>query len=225
MSTNRFSGIFQASGRQPQVPESPEASQPQSPSKPKAKSKRRKGRKGKAKKAAPKSRSEVSNAPPPAPAKSSNPDYQRTTIYIPKELHRQLKLKSAEKGLEMSDVFTSLLKQWLETPDLDPAEAIYALAHPYILPDPPPKNRIQPATPPKRSARKSTSKDPIAPPDPHPKVSAPEPKSPVRMAQPQPEPPSESPQSSPVSPRSDSVAVVSRLANRAKLAAARRKRP
>lgn len=213
MSTNRFSGIFQASGRQPQAPESPEVAPAPSASQPKAKSKRRKGCKGKAKKADPKRRSELSTAPPPAPAKSSNPDYQRTTIYIPKELHRQLKLRSAETGLEMSDVFTSLLKQWLETPDLDPAEAIYALAHPYILPDPPPKNRIQPATPPKRNARKSAPQDPIAPPDP------------VLIAQSQPDPPSESPQSSSVSPRSDSVAVVSRLANRAKLAAARRNRP
>ena len=225
MSTNRFSGIFQASGRQPQAPESPEVAPAPSASQPQAKSKRRKGRKGTAKKAAPKRRSELSTAPPPAPAKSSNPDYQRTTIYIPKELHRQLKLRSAETGLEMSDVFTSLLKQWLETPDLDPAEAIYALAHPYILPDPPPKNRIQPATPPKRNARKSAPQDPIAPPEPQPKVSPPEPPAPVLIAQSQPDPPSESPQSSSVSPRSDSVAVVSRLANRAKLAAARRNRP
>ncbi|NEP56024.1 MAG: CopG family transcriptional regulator [Symploca sp. SIO2G7] len=46
--------------------------------------------------------------------KGQNPDYMRTTIYLPKSLHRQLKAAALEEEKEMSEVVTELVKQWLE---------------------------------------------------------------------------------------------------------------
>jgi len=47
--------------------------------------------------------------------KSKDPDYQRTTIYMPKALHRELRIAAITEGLEMSDVICDLVKEWLES--------------------------------------------------------------------------------------------------------------
>ncbi|MBI4739865.1 CopG family transcriptional regulator [Candidatus Woesearchaeota archaeon] len=48
-------------------------------------------------------------------AKHKNPDYQRTTLYLPKRLHRKLKAAAAESDREMSDIMQELVEQWLES--------------------------------------------------------------------------------------------------------------
>ncbi len=48
-------------------------------------------------------------------SKSKNPDYQRTTVYLPKTIHRKLRAAAMEEGREMSDVIEDLVKQWLES--------------------------------------------------------------------------------------------------------------
>lgn len=47
--------------------------------------------------------------------KSKDPDYQRTTVYLPKALHRELRIAAITEGLEMSDVIEDLVKEWLES--------------------------------------------------------------------------------------------------------------
>jgi hypothetical protein len=54
----------------------------------------------------------------PKPAKktkSTDPDYVRTTVYLPKRLHKQLKAAAAEEEREMSDVLEELVDQWLKS--------------------------------------------------------------------------------------------------------------
>jgi hypothetical protein len=48
-------------------------------------------------------------------SKSTSPDYTRTTIYLPKQLHRQLKAAAASQDRQMSDIVTELIEQWLLT--------------------------------------------------------------------------------------------------------------
>jgi Ribbon-helix-helix protein, copG family len=48
-------------------------------------------------------------------AKHKNPDYQRTTLYLPKAIHRKLKAAAAESDREMSDIMEELVEQWLES--------------------------------------------------------------------------------------------------------------
>jgi hypothetical protein len=47
--------------------------------------------------------------------KSTDPTYQRTTLYIPKTLHRQFKSATIDDGQEMSEVMEKLIQQWLES--------------------------------------------------------------------------------------------------------------
>lgn len=47
-------------------------------------------------------------------SKSKDPTYQRTTIYLPKAVHRKLKAAAANEDKEMSDIVTELVQQWLE---------------------------------------------------------------------------------------------------------------
>lgn len=47
-------------------------------------------------------------------SKSTDPDYVRTTVYLPKKLHRSLKLAAAADDRQMSDIITELLKKWLD---------------------------------------------------------------------------------------------------------------
>ncbi len=46
-------------------------------------------------------------------SKSTDPDYVRTTVYLPKKLHRSLKLAAATDDRQMSDIMTELLEKWL----------------------------------------------------------------------------------------------------------------
>jgi len=48
-------------------------------------------------------------------SKSKNPSYQRTTIYLRKELHTKLKTAAIVEGMEMSEVIETLIEQWLES--------------------------------------------------------------------------------------------------------------
>lgn len=47
-------------------------------------------------------------------SKSTDPDYVRTTVYLPKKLHRSLKLAAAADDRQMSDIITELLEKWLD---------------------------------------------------------------------------------------------------------------
>lgn len=59
----------------------------------------------------------------PAPAeqkpvkktKSTDPDYVRTTVYLPKRLHKQLKAAAADEEQEMSEILEGLVEQWLKS--------------------------------------------------------------------------------------------------------------
>lgn len=46
-------------------------------------------------------------------SKSTDPDYVRTTVYLPKKLHRKLKLAAAADERQMSDIMTELVEKWL----------------------------------------------------------------------------------------------------------------
>ncbi|CCH67082.1 Helix-turn-helix protein, CopG [Richelia intracellularis HH01] len=47
--------------------------------------------------------------------KSTDPNYVRTTFYIPKSLHRRLKSFAASQERQMSDIVIELLQQWILT--------------------------------------------------------------------------------------------------------------
>ncbi|BAY68848.1 CopG family transcriptional regulator [Anabaena sp. FACHB-709] len=51
---------------------------------------------------------------PTSQSKSTDPAYTRTTIYLPKQVHRQLKAAAASQERQMSDIVTELIEQWLE---------------------------------------------------------------------------------------------------------------
>jgi len=58
----------------------------------------------------------VTPSPPhisPNKAKGKDPNYQRTTFYIPKDIHREFKMAALEDDLEMSDIVETLISQWL----------------------------------------------------------------------------------------------------------------
>lgn len=46
-------------------------------------------------------------------SKSTDPDYVRTTVYLPKKLHRRLKSAAAADERQMSDIMTELVEKWL----------------------------------------------------------------------------------------------------------------
>ncbi len=50
---------------------------------------------------------------PTSCSKSTDPDYTRTTIYLPKQLHRQLKSTAASQERQMSDILAELVEKWL----------------------------------------------------------------------------------------------------------------
>ena len=60
---------------------------------------------------------------PTKKSKSTDPDYVRTTVYLPKVLHRSLKAAAAASGAasgkEMSEVFEQLVEQWLKKRKVD----------------------------------------------------------------------------------------------------------
>jgi metal-responsive CopG/Arc/MetJ family transcriptional regulator len=43
----------------------------------------------------------------------------RTTIYLPKQLHRQLKAAALDEEQEMSEIIEELINQWLESRNSD----------------------------------------------------------------------------------------------------------
>jgi hypothetical protein len=47
-------------------------------------------------------------------SKSTDPDYVRTTVYLPKRLHKQLKAAAADEEREMSEILEGLVEQWLK---------------------------------------------------------------------------------------------------------------
>lgn len=47
-------------------------------------------------------------------SKTKDPNFTRTTIYLPKLLHRKLKAKAAEEGREMSEIVEALVEEWLK---------------------------------------------------------------------------------------------------------------
>ena len=46
-------------------------------------------------------------------SKSTDPDYIRTTVYLPKKLHRRMKAVALSQERQMSDIVTELIEQWL----------------------------------------------------------------------------------------------------------------
>ena len=54
--------------------------------------------------------------------KSADPDYQKTTVYLEKQLHRNVKIAclKATPPLDMSDVIAQQLAGWLKMQDLGP---------------------------------------------------------------------------------------------------------
>jgi ribosomal protein L1 len=48
-----------------------------------------------------------------AKSKSTDPDYIRTTVYLPKQLHRQMKAVALSQERQMSDIIKELVEQWL----------------------------------------------------------------------------------------------------------------
>ena len=46
-------------------------------------------------------------------AKSANPDYTRTTVYLPKKMHKLLKAIALEEEREMSSIVEELIETWL----------------------------------------------------------------------------------------------------------------
>ena len=48
-------------------------------------------------------------------AKSANPDYNRTTMYLPKKMHKQLKAIALDEEKEMSSIVEELIDSWLNS--------------------------------------------------------------------------------------------------------------
>lgn len=48
-------------------------------------------------------------------AKSVNPDYVRTTVYLPKTMHKKLKAIAVEEEKEMSGIVEELIDTWLKS--------------------------------------------------------------------------------------------------------------
>jgi hypothetical protein len=48
-------------------------------------------------------------------SKSKNPTFQRTTVYLPKELHKKFKVTAMNEDREMSDIMIELIEQWLNS--------------------------------------------------------------------------------------------------------------
>lgn len=54
-------------------------------------------------------------------SKGKDPKYQRTTVYLEKDLHQRLKLAAIKDGREMSGIISDLLKEWLDSKDKHPS--------------------------------------------------------------------------------------------------------
>lgn len=52
---------------------------------------------------------------PTRKSKSTDPDYVRTTVYLPKQLHQQLKIAAATGEKDMSGIVEELIANWLKS--------------------------------------------------------------------------------------------------------------
>lgn len=57
---------------------------------------------------------EPESSPSSALSKSKDPNFVRTTVYLPKQLHRQLKSAAAQSGSEMSSLVEKSVAQYLQ---------------------------------------------------------------------------------------------------------------
>jgi hypothetical protein len=48
-------------------------------------------------------------------SKSKNPAFQRTTVYLPRGLHKKFKVTAMNEEKEMSDIMIELIEQWLNS--------------------------------------------------------------------------------------------------------------
>ena len=46
-------------------------------------------------------------------SKSKNPDYMRTTVYLPKALHKRFKVAVMDEDRDMSEIVAELIDEWL----------------------------------------------------------------------------------------------------------------
>lgn len=46
--------------------------------------------------------------------KSKDPDYTQIGVYLPNELHRQMKIGAATTGMEMSEIAAAGIQMWLD---------------------------------------------------------------------------------------------------------------
>lgn len=56
----------------------------------------------------------VTRKPSKQQGKSADPNYARTTIYLPKQLHKQLKSAAMDEERDMSDIVAELVGDWLK---------------------------------------------------------------------------------------------------------------
>ncbi|MCC3568790.1 MAG: hypothetical protein EAZ94_21905 [Oscillatoriales cyanobacterium] len=53
-------------------------------------------------------------APAPALPKSKDPNFVRTTVYLPKQMHRDLKSATVQPGSEISELVEKSVAQYLQ---------------------------------------------------------------------------------------------------------------
>ncbi|MGK7884829.1 MAG: CopG family transcriptional regulator [Crocosphaera sp.] len=51
-------------------------------------------------------------------SKSRDPNYVRTTIYLPKRLHQQLKVAAVQGDKDMSEIIEGLVDAWVQSEDI-----------------------------------------------------------------------------------------------------------
>ncbi len=51
-------------------------------------------------------------------SKSRDPDYVRTTIYLPKRLHQKLKIAAVQGDKDMSEIIEGLVDTWVQQEDV-----------------------------------------------------------------------------------------------------------
>ena len=61
----------------------------------------------------PSEKPEKAKKPKPLP-KSKDPDYAQIGIYLPKEMHRKMKIGAAVTGLEMSEIAEQAIELWVK---------------------------------------------------------------------------------------------------------------
>lgn len=57
---------------------------------------------------------DIAPAPPPALPKSKDPNFVRATVYLPKQLHRDLKSAAAQSGCEISELVEKSVARYLQ---------------------------------------------------------------------------------------------------------------